>query len=147
MDPQHIWALLMTQGGVWLGQYTCMHIISSMSYMQYVCVMPYVLYRENGGEFIPNHMMRRCLHVGVVTGYITPDQSAALEKYVAAWEGRGRGGVTRPIDWEPVIASPVIQQTKFERSTDSCFPSIGACASGWHAHGLTVWVGCLCICH
>ena len=96
-----------------MGQHTCMHIITSMSYIQYVCVMLYCIGNWRG--------ICTKSHVGVITGYITPDQSAALEKCVAAWEGWGRGGVPHPIDWEPVIASPIIQQTKFERSTDSCF--------------------------
>ena len=84
--------------------------------IQYVCVMLCILYRKNGREFVPNYIMRRYIHVGVITDYITPDQSAALEKCVAAWEGGGRGGVTHPIDWEPVIASPVIQQAKVARA-------------------------------
>ena len=97
-----------------------------------VCLCDAILYRENWRGICTKS------HDGVITGYITPDQSAAQEKCVAAWEGRGRGGAPRPIDWEPVIASPVIQQTKVERATDSCFTSIGARASGWHAHGLIV---------
>ena len=91
--------------------------------IQYVCVMLRILYRKNGREFVPNYIMRRYIHVGVITGYITPDQSAALEKCVAAWEGGGRGGVTHPIDWEPVIAS---------------HPTSKSCKSRTHAAVLTL---------
>ena len=58
----------------------------------------------------------------LITSSITPNQLAAL---LSKLGGGGGGGEPHPMDWEPVIASPVISKNG-NRDTESCFALIGA---------------------